>query len=92
MSYRSQTSSSPEKNSESSGEQREDSSLIWEEDMRLRYKQILHGGLMDGEVTAMEKQILQQFRDKYQISLLEHNQLLIDLNWTPEDYERGHKL
>eukprot|EP01040_Poterioochromonas_malhamensis_P003404 gene3404-3628_t len=65
---------------------------IWEEDMRMRYKQILFGGLMDGEINKIEKQILHQFRQRYSISMLEHNQLLMDLNWTPEDYERGYQL
>jgi CRP-like cAMP-binding protein len=62
------------------------------ENMLAYYKQILYGAIMDNEVNDTEREIIRQFREKYSITLEEHQQLLAEFHWTNEEYELGFKL
>jgi CRP-like cAMP-binding protein len=64
----------------------------WDEETKLRYRQLLAGGLMDGEINELEKKILHEFRIKFKISLTEHEDLLKELGWTNEEYSLGYKM
>jgi CRP-like cAMP-binding protein/uncharacterized membrane protein (Fun14 family) len=64
----------------------------WEDDIKLRYRQLLAGGLMDGELNEIERKVLQEFREKYKITLIEHEKLLKEFGWTVEEYALGYKM
>lgn len=63
----------------------------WDEELKIRYKQLLTGALMDGEVNEKARMMLSEFRQTYQISEQDHEEMLQQLSWTIDDYEAGHK-
>lgn len=67
-------------------------SSTWDEELTQRYKQLLHGAVIDGFVNDQARSSLQKFRVIYHISDAEHEHMLIDLGWTLGDYERGSRL
>jgi CRP-like cAMP-binding protein len=63
----------------------------WEEEIKSRYKQILLGAIMDGEVNAVERKVLSKFRDEYHISADDHERILGEFDWNLDDYDRGYR-
>lgn len=57
----------------------------------LKYRSVLTGALISGEVSMAEKQALEKFRADHSISKDEHVNLLSQLGWTLQDYDAGQK-
>mmetsp|Transcript_7142 Transcript_7142/g.7811 ORF Transcript_7142/g.7811 Transcript_7142/m.7811 type:complete len:835 (+) Transcript_7142:390-2894(+) len=66
-------------------------STSWDEEIKIRYKQILLGALMDGEINKKEKKILEKFRLEYTINDDDHENILKELDWSLHDYDMGYK-
>lgn len=66
-------------------------STSWDEEIKIRYKQILLGALMDGEINKKEKKILEKFRLEYTINDDDHEKILKELDWSLHDYDMGYK-
>lgn len=55
------------------------------------YKQMLAGAVMGDKVTARKRQHLADYREKYNVTMEDHNTMIAKLGWTPEDFEVGTK-
>jgi CRP-like cAMP-binding protein len=56
-----------------------------------KYKSVLTGALLTGEVSLAEKVALEQFRIEHSITKEEHQTLLSALGWSSNDYDVGQK-
>ncbi len=52
---------------------------------------IVMGVVVDGNVTVLEKQKVQEYRNLHGISLELHRRTLEELGWSLEEFERGRK-
>lgn len=63
----------------------------WDEELKIRYKQLLIGAVMDDEVNDKARRMLYEFRETYQISEDDHVKMLAELQWTEEEFNSGYK-
>ena len=56
---------------------------------RARYGSVLEAVLETGEITALQRQQLQQFREIHKVEEEEHNTLVLSNGWTIAQYEEG---
>jgi len=67
-------------------------SSTWDDELTQRYKQLLHGAVMDGMVNDQARSSLQKFRVIYNISDALHERMLVDFGWTLAEFERGSRI
>lgn len=63
--------------------------LVWEGEVKEKYKQLLTGAVIDGEVNEVTRKNLKNYRDLHSISELDHMIMLEELDWTMDDYVMG---
>jgi len=54
-----------------------------------RYKELLGGILIDGEVSEKKKILLEKYRHDHSITQAEHKKMLQELGWSLVEYEVG---
>ena len=74
---------------EADGEDDEQHRLAQHALWRARYSSVLSAVLSGGEVTAHQRQQLQQFRGTFRLDEEEHAALVLGNGWTIEEYEAG---
>lgn len=55
------------------------------------YLQMLRMACADGKVNSSEKQVLSDFRLAHSIPDEQHAKMLLELNWTVSEFERGRQ-
>eukprot|EP01034_Spumella_vulgaris_P024901 gene24901-31295_t len=63
----------------------------WQDEPKNRYKQLLTGALMDGEMTPHKKELLARSREELHISPADHLLVLHTLGWSKEEFDAGYK-
>lgn len=63
----------------------------WNEEVKLRYHEILVSVLLDGYISDNKKMFLKNYRSTHHINKEEHESLLLELGWSIEEYELGLK-
>lgn len=62
-----------------------------EQEMRERYKQLVLGATVDGVLTEQAKALLMGGKERFRVSDIEHDKILKEIGWSPEEYITGFK-